>query len=233
MLDRLERSSARQRRFTADASHELRSPVASIRQHAEVALAHPGRTTTEELAETVLAEDLRVQRLVEDLLLLARADERTLELKRRPVDLDDLLFEEARRLRQTTGLRVDTAAVSARRVVGDETSLQRVVRNVVDNAARHARSSVALTLGAVDGTAVVAVEDDGAGIPESERERVLERFVRLDEARARDGGGAGLGLAIVAELVTAHGGRVDIGSSPIGGARVEVRLPGLVDPGPD
>ena len=95
MLDRLEQAQARQRRFVSDASHELRSPVASIRQHAEVALAHPDRTTTAELAETVLAEDLRLQRLVEDLLLLTRADEHTLALRRRPVDLDDLVFDEA------------------------------------------------------------------------------------------------------------------------------------------
>jgi signal transduction histidine kinase len=99
MLDRLEHAQTRQRRFVADASHELRSPVASIRQHAEVALSHPERTTTATLAKTVLAEGLRVQQLVEDLLLLAQADERTLALRGQPLDLDDLVFEEARRLR--------------------------------------------------------------------------------------------------------------------------------------
>jgi signal transduction histidine kinase len=117
MLGRLEQAQARQRRLVADASHELRSPVATIRQHAEVALAHPDRTTTE-LAGTVLAEDLRLQRLAEDLLLLTRADEHTLALRRRPVDLDDLVFDEARRVRGATGLRVDTTAVSAGRVEG-------------------------------------------------------------------------------------------------------------------
>src|SRR5215211_1304133 len=123
MLARLERAQARQRRLVADASHELRSPVAAIRQHAEVALAHPGRTTTTELAGTVLAEDLRLQRLAEDLLLLTRADEHSLALRRRPVDLDDLVFEEAGRLRDATRLRVDTAAVSAARVEGDAAAL--------------------------------------------------------------------------------------------------------------
>ncbi len=225
MLGRLEHAQARQRRFVSDASHELRSPVASIRQHAEVALAHPDRTTTRELAETVLAEDLRVQRLVEDLLLLARVDEHTLALRRRPVDLDDLVFDEARRLRDASGVRVDTTAVSAGRVDGDAAVLRRVLRNLGDNAARHTRSRISFALAEHDSVVVMAVDDDGPGIPEAERERVLERFVRLDAARARDAGGSGLGLAIVAELVAAHGGALTVAGSPLGGARIEVSLP--------
>ncbi len=138
MLGRVEASQTTQRRFISDVSHELRSPVASIRQHAEVALTHPGRTTTAALAETVLAEDLRMQRLVDDLLMLAKADERALRLQHRPVDLDDLVFDEARHLRDATALRVDTAAVSAARVAGDAPSLRRVLRNIVDNAQHHA-----------------------------------------------------------------------------------------------
>jgi signal transduction histidine kinase len=230
MLGRLEQAQARQRRLVSDASHELRSPVATIRQHAEVALAHPGRTTTSELASTVLAEDLRLQRLTEDLLLLTRADEQSLALRRRPVDLDDLVFEEAKRLREATGLRVDTSAVSAGRVAGDATGLRRVLRNLGDNASRHARERLALSVAERDATVVLAVEDDGSGIPEADRERVFERFVRLDGARARDDGGSGLGLAIVAELVAAHGGTVAISPSPTGGTRVEITLPRLTDP---
>jgi signal transduction histidine kinase len=230
MLGRLEQAQARQRRLVADASHELRSPVATIRQHAEVALAHPGRTSSAELAATVLAEDLRLQRLTEDLLLLTRADEQSLALRRRPVDLDDLVFEEARRLRDATGLRVDTTAVSAGRVAGDAAGLGRVLRNLGDNASRHARERLALSVAERDATVVLAVDDDGPGIPEADRERVFERFVRLDAARARDDGGSGLGLAIVAELVAAHGGAVVAAASPLGGARVEVTLPRLPDP---
>jgi signal transduction histidine kinase len=230
MLDRLEQAQTRQRRLVADASHELRSPVAAIRQHAEVALAHPDRTGTAELAGTVLAEDLRLQRLVEDLLLLTRADEHTLALRRRPVDLDDLVFEEARRLRDCTGLRVDTTAVSAGRVDGDAAGLRRVLRNLGDNAARHARGRLAFAVAERDGTVRVKVDDDGPGIPEPDRARVFERFVRLDDARARDAGGSGLGLAIVAELVEAHGGGVTVATSPLGGARFEVTLPRLADP---
>jgi signal transduction histidine kinase len=225
MLERLERAQARQPRLVSDASHELRSPVAAIRQHAEVALAHPDRTTTTELATTVLAEDLRLQRLAEDLLLLTRADEHTLALRRRPVDLDDLVFDEARRLRGVSELRVDTAQVSAGRVEGDAAGLRRVLGNLGDNAARHANGRVAFSVAERDGLVLLEVDDDGPGVPEADRERVFERFVRLDDARARDDGGSGLGLAIVAELVAAHGGTVTLASSPIGGTRVEVSLP--------
>jgi len=226
MLARLQESQARQRRFVSDASHELRSPVAAIRQHAEVASAHPERTTAGELAEVVLEENLRVQRLVEDLLLLARVDERTLRLGRSSVDLDDLVFEQASRLRDTSGLTMDVTGVSAGRVVGDAAQLRRLVRNLTDNAARHARSAMALSLSQSNGEVLLRVDDDGAGIPAPERGRVFERFVRLDDARTRDAGGSGLGLAIVAEVAAAHGGSVRVSDSPLGGARLEVHLPG-------
>jgi signal transduction histidine kinase len=227
MLGRLERSHARQQQFVSDASHELRSPVASIRQHAEVALAHPHATTVDELAGTVLAEDLRIQRLIEDLLLLARADEQTLDLRRQPVDVDDLVFDEARRLRAGRSVRVDTTAVSAVRTRGDAAGLRRVLRNVGDNAARHAASRIAFTLSQQADTVTIAGDDDGEGIPPDERERVLSRFVRLDAGRTRDDGGNGLGLAIAVELVHAHGGDLTVGHAPLGGARVEIRLPAI------
>jgi signal transduction histidine kinase len=224
MLDRLELAQRRQQQFVSDASHELRSPVASIREQAEVALAHPERVRTTDLAEHVLAEDLRVQRLVEDLLLLARADEQTLRLRRRPVDLDDLVFEAAQRLRASSSLRIDTTGVAAARVLGDAPGLRRVVANVAENAQRHARTRVTFSLGTTDHTVVLAVDDDGTGIPPADRTRVFERFVRLDDARARDAGGSGLGLAIVAQLIGAHGGTVAIGDGARGGTRVEIRL---------
>jgi signal transduction histidine kinase len=237
MLDRLEDGQRRQRRFVADASHELRSPVATIRQHAEVAQAHPDRISPGELAGTVLAEALRMQRLVDDLLLLARADEHSLGLRRRPLDLDDIVLDEVRRLRATTIVSVDAGGVSAGPVDGDADALRRAVRNVVDNAARHANGRVAMWLSpsvssltddgddAGSGTVTLAVEDDGPGVPSDQRERVFERFVRLDDARARDGGGSGLGLAIVAEVVSAHGGTIRITDAALGGARVQITLP--------
>lgn len=229
MLGRLEDAQARQQRFVSDASHELRSPVASIRQHAEVALAHPDRSTVTELATTVLAEDLRIQRLVSDLLLLARADENSLAPRRRPVDLDDLVFEAARNLRDGSGLRVDSTNVSPARMVGDAVGLRRMLGNVVENAARHAQGLIAFALTESNSVILLAVDDDGPGIPVADRQRVLERFVRLDDARARDAGGSGLGLAIVAELVAAHGGTVAVTGSASGGARIELRLPALPD----
>jgi signal transduction histidine kinase len=229
MLARLEEGQARERRFVSDASHELRSPVAAIRQHAEVALKHPERANTTELAEVVLEEDLRLQRVVEDLLLLTSMDEGRLRQRRAAVDLDDLLLEEAARLRDTTDLRIDSGGVSAARVSGDIRQLRRLVRNLVDNAARHTRTAVVLSLTEASAEAVLRVDDDGVGIPAGERRRIFDRFVRLDEARDRDSGGAGLGLAIVAEVAAAHGGSVEALDSPIGGARLEVRLHRLED----
>jgi signal transduction histidine kinase len=229
MLARLEEGHDRQRRFVSDASHELRSPVASIRQHAEVALTHPKQSSVEELAEVVLEEDVRLQRLVEDLLLLTRMDEGTVHLRRAPVDLDDILLEEAQRLRGTTGLRIRTGGVSAGRVSGDSGQLEKLVRNVTENAARHARSIVELSLTEADGEVLLRVDDDGMGIPPPERERVFERFVRLDEARGRDSGGSGLGLAIVAEIAAAHGGSVVALEGSLGGLRIEAHLPRLED----
>lgn len=225
MLARLESAHARQRQLVADTSHELRSPIASIRQHAEVALAHPERTIPGELAKTVLAESLRLARMVDDLLILARADERTLELTHRPLDLDDLVLEAARSLAREGRLAVDATRVSGGRVRGDSDGLRRVVANLVENAAHHASGRIGLGVVEDGGEVILRVDDDGPGIAAADRDRVFERFVRLDAARARDAGGSGLGLAIVAELVAAHGGTVVIGDSPLGGARVEVRLP--------
>jgi signal transduction histidine kinase len=229
MLARLEQGQERQRRFVSDASHELRSPVATIRHHAEVALSHPNGTSLEEMAEIVLEEDLRLQHLVEDLLLLARADEGTLHPVRGAVDLDDILFEEAERLRATMHLRIDTSAVSAGRVSGDRGQLEKLVRNLVDNAARHSHGNVAISLHEHDGRVVMRIDDDGDGVPPSERERIFERFVRLDEARNRDSGGSGLGLAIVAEIAAAHGATVTVLQSPWGGARFEAAFPTGID----
>jgi signal transduction histidine kinase len=209
----------------SDASHELRSPVTTIRHHAEVALSHPDGTRVEELAQVVLEENLRLQRLVEDLLLLSKIDEGTLRLRTEAVDLDDLMFEEAERLRGTSKLRIDVGGVSAGRVVGDRAQLARLIRNLADNAARHARTTVSLSLGQNGRRVVLAVDDDGSGVPPSERARIFERFVRLEEARDRDSGGSGLGLAIAAEIATAHRASIQVTDGHLRGARVEVTFP--------
>jgi signal transduction histidine kinase len=223
MLGRLQDSRERQQRFVADASHELRSPLAAIRQAAEVARSHPGALPEGELAEAVLEESGRMERLVEQLLLLTRTGGAGVR-QSRDVDVDDLALAEARRVRRA-GLTVDTSGVRAGRVRGDETALAQVVRNLTDNAARHARGAVVVAVRPAGAGVELVVEDDGAGIPESERDRVFERFVRLDEARDRDAGGSGLGLAIVKEIVAAHGGTVAVTASSLGGARFVVHLP--------
>ena len=225
MLDRLQRAQDRQRRFISDASHELRSPVAAIRQHAEVAAAHPDSTNLRELADVVLAEDARLQELVEDLLVLARLDEHVRPVQFDEVDLDDVVLGEARRLLNGGPLTIETRAVGAGRVRGDAHYLERLVGNLGDNAAHHARSCVVFALAEQNGHVTFAVDDDGPGIPEPERTRVFERFVRLDEARDRASGGSGLGLAIVREIARAHGGEVVLATSPLGGLRAEVTLP--------
>ncbi len=225
MLERLDTGQARQRRFVSDASHELRNPVATIRQHAEVALAHPGTASAEELAEVVLTEDLRLQRLVEDLLMLAKMDEGTSGSRKEPVDLDDIVFQEVDRARRSTEVPIDTGRVSGGRVDGDARQLSRLVGNLLENALRHAKGLVTVGLATESNGVVLHVEDDGAGISLGDRDKVFERFVRLEEARDRDSGGSGLGLAIVAEVASAHGASVSVTESPQGGARFDVRFP--------
>lgn len=223
MPGRLQSSRDRQRRFVSDASHELRSPIASIRHQIETALAHPNGTSLDALLPDLLTEDLRMQKLVEDLLLLARADENTVTTVARPVDLDDVVLAEAHRLRQRGAVRVEAREVSAGRVLGDAAALHRLVRNLTDNAERYAGSVVRLGVHSQSGPIKLTVADDGPGVPAAEQGRIFERFVRLDNARARDTGGAGLGLAIVAAVATAHGGTVHVETAD--GARFVVILP--------
>lgn len=223
MLDRLDAAAAAQRRFVSDASHELRSPLATIRQHAELAQLHPDATSIDDLAGVVHDEGLRMQELVDALLLLTRLDESPV-IHQEAVDLDDLAVAEITRLR-AGGAEVDGSGIHAARVRGDVRLLSRLVRNLADNAARHARSTVAIGVLERDGQVLLTVDDDGPGVPAPERERIFERFVRLDEARARDAGGSGLGLAIVRAIAAAEGGSVGVEDSPLGGARFSVVLP--------
>ncbi|MHC9044359.1 sensor histidine kinase [Microbacterium saperdae] len=223
MLDRLDASAAAQRRFISDASHELRSPLATIRQHAELAQAHPSTTSIGELSEVVSEEGLRLQGIVESLLLLARLDEGA-SGREEPVDLDDIALGEVRRLR-TAGFEVDGSGIRAARVNGDPRLLGQLLRNLADNASRHSRGRIAIGVEPSDAHVFVTIEDDGAGVPAEERERIFERFVRLDEARSRDAGGSGLGLAIVRGIAASAGGTVTVDDSRWGGARFVVTLP--------
>lgn len=223
MLSRLQAGQVAQRRFVGDASHELRSPLTTITAALELAHEHPETLDREVLGGVLLPETERMRQLVADLLLLASADERGLPLQVGDVDLDDLVDAEVARVRGR-GPEV-VAEVHPVRVRGDADRLARVVRNLTDNAVRHAHGRVWASCRCDGAWAVLTVGDDGPGIAAVERERVLQRFVRLDADRARSAGGSGLGLAIVVEIVTAHGGTVSVGESPAGGAELRVRLP--------
>ena len=218
MLDRLEVGTARQRTFVADAAHELRSPIASLRTAIDVARAHPASYTSAELAADLEGEVLRMQALVDDLLLLARVG--STPQVRASVDLaraaHDAVGASPAAQRDTVSVEV----VGAGSASGEPGAVGRAVRNLIDNALRHASSRVLVTV--ADGS--VTVEDDGNGVPVDDRERVFERFVRLDEAREREVGGSGLGLAIAREIAREHGGDVKLGDSVLGGLGATLRL---------
>ena len=227
MLARLERASERERRLVADASHELRSPLAAARALIQSRPDDPaGGRTHDAMALDALA---RLQALVDQLLELARHDLPQAPPSR-PVDLDELVLQHADVLRRTSDLSVDTSSVSGGQVLGSEEALGRMVENLASNAARHARSLVAFTVCEEGDGVQLVVSDDGPGIGAEHRHAVFERFTRLDDARARDGSGAGLGLAIVARIVERHHGTVHIDATPSGpGTAVTVRLPALTD----
>lgn len=223
MLARVEAGHAAQQRFVGDASHELRSPLATIISALEVAQAHPDLLNTDLAEHTLMPEAQRMRSLIDDLLLLARADERGWNIRHDDVDLDDLAAGETERLRRESTLEV-TATLQPARVSGDPGALARVLRNLLDNAARHASSVVEVDLRRSGADVVLTIGDDGPGIPVPDRHRVFDRFVRLDEGRSRGAGGTGLGLAIVSEIVAAHLGRVRIEDRPGGGTRAVVQL---------
>ncbi|MEP7192247.1 MAG: HAMP domain-containing sensor histidine kinase [Actinomycetota bacterium] len=223
MLDRLAASRGRQRAFVADAAHELRSPLTSMRTQLEVAqrLGEGGQ-----LADDLLADVARLSTLVEDLLLLARAgSDSSHPSVRESLDFSALLVATAQRY---AGGRVPVSVTRGPAVFANASpeELRRVLANLVENAVRHASSEVVLAVRAEGGGAVLTVVDDGPGIPADERERVFERFARLDDARDRDAGGTGLGLAIVRELLRRSDGSISLQDNPSGpGLAAVVRLP--------
>ncbi len=228
MLDRISAAQRQQRQFISDASHELRTPLAIVRQVVELARRHPETTTVTELADSVAIEESRMEDLVTALLVLARLDDHA-PIQVQPVDLDDIALHEVDRLRRAhTSVHFDRSRISAGQTLGDPVLLHQVVTNLLANAARHAASSVRVRVDETPaGTVELVVEDDGDGVLADDRERIFERFTRLDDARTRDTGGSGLGLAIVAQIVAALGGTVVVTDSELGGAAFTVTLPGL------
>jgi signal transduction histidine kinase len=241
MLARIEDSAARQRRFVADASHELRTPLAAIRTTLEVGLAHPDHAPWSEIAERAVRQSTRLESLVEQLLLLARSDDRHLLVQaRHPVAIDTLVREVCA---STAAARVpvevrptadtaDAADTAGARVLGEPEQLERLVRNILDNAVRHARTRVTLSIDAAapaPDTVAIVITDDGPGIPAEERERVFDRFVRLDASRERGSGTTGLGLALAKEIAAAHAGSITISDAIGGGAMVSIVLPRAAD----
>ncbi|MGB8857645.1 MAG: HAMP domain-containing sensor histidine kinase [Ilumatobacteraceae bacterium] len=224
MLDRVQRAHAAQERFVGDASHELRTPLTRMRAELDVSLADPDQAAAAATYRSLLDETVHMQHLVDDLLLLARSDQGAVgELS--PVDLDDIVFAEADRLRALGRRAVDVSGVGAAQVLGDPHRLRRVVANLADNAERHAASIVSFSLTERDGCAVLAVVDDGPGVPAGMDAVIFERFGRADQARSAHDGGAGLGLSIAREIVTRAGGTLELDRAHQPGARFVVSLP--------
>jgi signal transduction histidine kinase len=253
MLDRVEDASERQRRFVGDASHELRTPLARMRSELEVDLAHPTGADPTATHRSVLDETIGMQQLVDDLLRLARADGARTAAGGAGIAglggmadgrdggpattrLDLAAAAEASRARATSPVALDTTALEPVTVAADEQEVRRIVANLLDNAARHARSHVAVTVEGPEvggraraapgsGTARLTVTDDGPGVPVDEGERIFERFARLDDARSAREGGAGLGLAIAREIAERYGGTLALDAAHRDGARFVLRLP--------
>lgn len=236
MLDRLQTADRAQRRFVSNASHELRSPLATLTTVLEVAVRDPTGTTWRESTEILQTQVRRMSYLVADLLTLSRIDDAGPAIAVTDVDLDVVIHDEIRRLQAVSRHRISAALFPAR-IRGDPDRLSQVFRNILNNADRHAADAIAVTMHAAAGSATVDIDNDGDLIPPGERERIFDRFVRLEQSRSRESGGSGLGLSIAHEILQAHHGSIRATESPAGQCRFEVMLPlqepPAIEPAPD
>jgi len=216
MLARLESSSKFQQEFISNASHELRSPLTTLLVLTERAKQNPDEANWPEVADVVTREGRRLNQLIDDLFWLTRHDEKHIEQKFLEVDIDDVLFEEAQRVRAMSDFRVDVADVSPTRVLGDPALLKRMVRNVVDNALRYVDDQLIFGCAYDGDDVVVRIANDGEAVDVATSDMLFQRFVRADSARDRSSGGTGLGLSIVQSIAELHGGSVAFLSVEIG-----------------
>ncbi|MEO6494035.1 MAG: HAMP domain-containing sensor histidine kinase [Ilumatobacteraceae bacterium] len=223
-LARLDTSVERQRRFVADASHELRGPLAALRADLEISVTHPERTAWLEVARDTLSDVERLQHLTEDLLLLARLDSHQ-QRAHQHVDLAEVVAEAAGGIRRDDVEVIVLGTTAPVILDGDPEQLHRMVRNLVHNAEEHAEHRITVTLTKANALVRLQIADDGPGVPTELRKIVYERFVRVDTARTRNTGGTGLGLAIVADVVASHHGSIAVTDSEPHGATFTVELP--------
>ncbi|MEO6629521.1 MAG: HAMP domain-containing sensor histidine kinase [Aquihabitans sp.] len=225
MLERLDTSNEKQRRLVTDTSHELRSPLAAIRAQLEIDGSYPDPTRWRVTRTEVLDETIRLQQLIDDLLLLAKPDSTDATGDQKPLlDLDDIVLAAVRRAQPGTDKVINTSHVNAGQIEGNTPQLERLVTNLLDNAIRHATTAITVALREVDKVIELTVADDGPGIRPADRHRIFEPFTRLDADRGRDSGGTGLGLAIASDIVRVHQGTIAAEDAQPG-ARFVVSLP--------
>jgi signal transduction histidine kinase len=225
LLARIQVSVDERKRFVSDASHELKSPIAATEIILETLREHPESIDEAEALADLSAENARISRIVNDLLMLARQDEGRLAVDAVPIDFYDMLFEEVASLRQRYPVNVDDTGVQPLIGTSDPRLLSHAVRNLLDNAAHYASSTVAVSCREKDGMIRITVSDDGPGIPEEDRERVFGRFVRLESSRDRASGSTGLGLSVARGIIERLGGAIWFAEPEIGGATAVIELP--------
>jgi signal transduction histidine kinase len=232
LLERVGEARKRERRFAADASHELRTPITTARLNLEIAQANPTQESLAQAVEFTLIEVGRLETLARDLLELNRLDQSRVRANATEIDLRELVHTEVgHRQKKLPQLSFEIDAPQSTAVFGVTTLLVRVVRNLLENAERHARSCISVRVVSLKDSVSLTIYNDGPPIALEDRRRVFEPFTRLDEARSRQDGGSGLGLAIAADVIAAHGGTIAVIDDPRGGAAFEVVIPARVNDG--